>query len=101
METTAFGGSTASAGDGGVVCWAHALLATSPVTKRTVRRSIGVFLVAACCSCGGVAWGDRLERDDFSSNRHLALSFCLSTIFSENRHPPRIKCGAGFFRIML
>jgi hypothetical protein len=26
-----------------------------------------------------------LERDDFSSNRHPALCFCLSMIFSENR----------------
>jgi hypothetical protein len=26
-----------------------------------------------------------LERDDFSSNRHPALSFCWSVIFSENR----------------
>jgi hypothetical protein len=26
-----------------------------------------------------------LERDDFSSNRHPALSFCLSMIFSEKR----------------
>jgi hypothetical protein len=34
-----------------------------------------------------------LERDDFSSNRHPALSFCLSMIFSENRQP--------LFRIML
>ena len=34
-----------------------------------------------------------LERDDFSSIRHLALSFCLSMIFSENRCP--------LFRIML
>jgi hypothetical protein len=32
-------------------------------------------------------------RDDFSSIRHPALSFCLSMIFSENRYP--------FFRIML
>src|SRR5882762_5613661 len=31
---------------------------------------------------------DHLERDDFSSNRHPALSFCLSMIFSENRYPP-------------
>ena len=31
---------------------------------------------------------------------HRALSFCLRMIFSENRDPPRIKCGAGFFRIM-
>jgi hypothetical protein len=35
----------------------------------------------------------RLERDDFSSNRHPALSFCLSMIFPENRYP--------LFRIML
>jgi hypothetical protein len=43
-----------------------------------------------------------LERDDFSSNRHPALSFCFDhDSFSENRYPPRIKCGAGFFRIML
>jgi len=28
-----------------------------------------------------------IERDDFSSNRHPALSFCLSMIFSENRYP--------------
>jgi hypothetical protein len=34
-----------------------------------------------------------LEQDGFSSNRHLALSFCLSMIFSENRFP--------LFRIML
>jgi hypothetical protein len=34
-----------------------------------------------------------LERDDFSSNRHPALSFCLSMIFSENR--------CTLFRIML
>src|SRR5262245_2605641 len=28
-----------------------------------------------------------LERDDFSSNRHLALSYAWSMIFSENRYP--------------
>src|SRR5262245_7688877 len=28
-----------------------------------------------------------LERDDFSSNRHLALLYCWSMIFSENRCP--------------
>jgi hypothetical protein len=37
--------------------------------------------------------GKPLERDDFSSNRHPALCFCLSMIFSENRFP--------LFRIML
>jgi hypothetical protein len=41
-----------------------------------------------------------LERDDFSSNRHPALASCLCMIFSENRYPPRIKCGASFFGIM-
>jgi hypothetical protein len=28
-----------------------------------------------------------LERDDFSSNRHPALSYSWSMIFSENRYP--------------
>jgi hypothetical protein len=28
-----------------------------------------------------------LERDDFSSRRHLALAICLRMIFSENRVP--------------
>jgi hypothetical protein len=42
-----------------------------------------------------------LKRDGFSSNRHLALDYCWSMMFSENRYPPRIKCGAGFFGIML
>jgi hypothetical protein len=51
----------------------------------------------ACCQhAAGV-----LERDAFFPDRHPALSFCWSTIFSEKRHPPRIKRGAGFFRIML
>jgi hypothetical protein len=27
--------------------------------------------------------------------------FCWSMIFSENRYPPRIESGAGFFGIML
>jgi hypothetical protein len=45
-----------------------------------------------CSSQGGRA-ADVLEPDDFSSNRHPALSFCLSMIFSENRDP--------LFRIML
>jgi len=31
----------------------------------------------------------------------FAPGFCLSMIFSENRLPPRIESGAGFFRIML
>jgi len=28
-----------------------------------------------------------LERDDFSSNRHPAPTFCRRMIFSENRYP--------------
>jgi hypothetical protein len=29
----------------------------------------------------------QVERDDISSNRHPALAFCWSMIFSENRYP--------------
>jgi hypothetical protein len=29
----------------------------------------------------------RLERDDFSSNRHPALSYSWSMMYSENRYP--------------
>jgi hypothetical protein len=50
---------------------------------------------------GCVAGEDSVERDDFSSNRRHTLTSSLSMIFSENRYPPRIKCGAGFFGIML
>src|SRR5262249_1157964 len=33
-------------------------------------------------------WGrEYLERDDFSSNRHPALAYWWSMIFSENRYP--------------
>src|ERR1700676_4210532 len=52
-----------------------------------------------------------LERDDFSSNRHRALSFCLSMISAqtrsafvarENRYPPIGSWPEGMlFRIML
>src|SRR3979409_747026 len=51
-----------------------------------------------------------LERDDFSSNRHPALSFCLSMISGqtlrvcprENRYPPIGSWPEGMlFRIML
>src|SRR6202165_3713298 len=31
---------------------------------------------------------------------HSALSFCLSMLFSEDRHLSRIKCGVRFFQIM-
>src|SRR5262249_39957346 len=42
-----------------------------------------------------------LERDDFSSNRHPALTSSWSMIFFRKPYPPRIKCGAGLFGIML
>src|SRR6202011_5196387 len=34
-------------------------------------------------------------------SQRIDLFYCWSMIFSENRYPPRIKCGAGFFGIML
>jgi hypothetical protein len=49
------------------------------------------------------------KRDGFKLNRHRALAHCLRMISAqtrpafvvrENRYAPRIKCGAGFFRIM-
>jgi len=44
-------------------------------------------------SIGWIDGTTKMERDDFSSNRHPALSFDLSMISSENRCP--------LFRIML
>jgi len=41
---------------------------------------------------------DALERDDFFSSHPLQV-LLLRAIFSENRFPPRIKSGAGFFKI--
>jgi hypothetical protein len=80
--------------------------------KRQDRQAIRALLAVAlndCASCVGrqsacsqhpppsrprpISPIAILERDDFSSNRHLALSVCLSMIFSENRYP--------LFRIML
>src|SRR5258708_18691438 len=66
-------------------------------TLRQKRRPPGGGLRRSAMSGSGRP----LERDDFSSNRHPALSFWLSMIFSENRFPPRIKRGAAFFRIIL
>src|SRR6266478_456733 len=59
-------------------------------TLRQKRRPPGGGLGRSAMSGSGRP----LERDDFSSNRHPALSFWLSMIFSENRFPPRIKRGA-------
>jgi hypothetical protein len=38
---------------------------------------------------------------DFRAHGRSAGGCSWSMIFSENRYPPRIKCGAGFFGIML
>jgi hypothetical protein len=53
-----------------------ALIMAASATLRKMLRIIFKFL-----HCLGVT----PERDDFSSNRHPALSFCLSMILSENR----------------
>src|SRR5262245_62283097 len=36
-----------------------------------------------------------LDREDFSSSRHLALRYCWSMIFSENRHPLFGSCSSS------
>src|SRR5450631_1059969 len=63
--------------------------------------------------CNDFGWSLRLERDDFSSNRHPALSFCLSMISAqtrsafvarENRYPPSGRgpraCFSGSCRLL-
>src|SRR5262249_46515904 len=50
--------------------------------------------------CLDLGHGATLEQDDFCLKRHPALLFGWRMIFSENRCPPRIKSGAGFFGIM-
>src|SRR5437879_6774258 len=51
-------------------------------------------MVCSGCAAGAAFFGfEFLERDYVSSKLHLALSSCLSMIFSENRFP--------LFRIML
>src|SRR3954470_23875698 len=49
-----------------------------------------------------------MQRHSWTNNRQPLFSTapCRAHLlfehdFSENRYPPRIKCGAGFFRIML
>jgi hypothetical protein len=47
-------------------------------------------------------WIGALERDELWFDRHPALAFCLSMIFSENRIPPvGSKPEGKLFRIML
>ncbi|MFL5151225.1 MAG: hypothetical protein ACJ8C3_00005, partial [Microvirga sp.] len=43
--------------------------------------------VVLLCIFGPIGASPRLERDDFSSSHHPALSVCSSMIFSENRFP--------------
>jgi hypothetical protein len=41
-----------------------------------------------------------LERDGAPDELPSRFGFRLRMISSQNRYTPRIKCGAGFFRIM-
>jgi hypothetical protein len=65
--------------------------------RRKLFRKGGVpaALVRHASATAVQRWGP------FLMNQKRALAFCLSMIFSENRLPPRIKSGAGFFGIML
>jgi hypothetical protein len=51
------------------------------------------FSLAFAAGCHSLRCRVLLERDDFSSNRHPALSFLFEHDLSENRYP--------LFRIML
>jgi hypothetical protein len=72
----------------------QALFKVQPMPRGTVPARRTDALVVECKRLC-------LERDELWLDRHPALAFCFSMIFSENRIPPRIKSGAGFFRIML
>jgi hypothetical protein len=52
-----------------------------PLGRKPRKRADGAIRRRAFTKPGG------LERNDFSSNRHPALAFCWSMIFSENRYP--------------
>jgi hypothetical protein len=45
--------------------------------------------------------GHRWQLPAANTSLHNHLAYWWSMIFSENRYPPRIKSGAGFFGIML
>jgi len=49
-------------------------------TTRMASRAPSLFSMMPYSAIGS------LERDDFSANRHLALAYCWSMIFSENRY---------------
>jgi hypothetical protein len=61
------------------------------VGSELPRREDDGWLSASHHSTCGRRRADRaaadLERDDFSSNRHPALAYWWSMIFSENRYP--------------
>src|ERR1700723_780376 len=88
-----------------LLTWSGASVGGSASTQRRMPPRIaweskGLAVVAVIGMFGAlgedtptVIPGRAPDRDDFSSNRHPALSFCLSMIFSENRFP--------LFRIML
>jgi hypothetical protein len=61
--------------------------------QASARPQPGLLEMALSIARAGNPEKIDLKRDDFSSNRHPALSFCLSMIFSENR--------CTLFRIML
>ncbi|MCP3394176.1 hypothetical protein NLM27_36080 [Bradyrhizobium sp. CCGB12] len=62
----------------------HDLFPSNAEVQRVIRRSIDG--TSACAL-------ERLKRDEIRMNRHRALGYCLSMIFSENR--------LTLFRIML
>jgi hypothetical protein len=55
------------------------------MVETTIGEPVAAYRITAKAAVATRAWRSSLERDDFSSNRHRALSFCLSMIFSENR----------------
>ena len=64
-------------------------------------RASSANMSAASCArrAGGrTTWWRRPRRTGLLER---GSCFSLSMILSKNRFPPRIKCGAGFFRIML
>jgi hypothetical protein len=71
--------------------WQRSLRRWETATRRltmietTIGEPVAAYRITAKAAVATRAWRSSLERDDFSSNRHRALSFCLSMIFSENR----------------
>jgi hypothetical protein len=57
-------------------------------TKDAAIAAPPTFLKVFCKAFAAQPMVSPLERDDFSSNRHLALAYWWSMIFSENRYPP-------------